>query len=232
MTWNNEHWHNIDTVLLDMDGTLLDLHFDNFFWLHHLPTRYAQAHNISFPDARDLLMERIKALEGSLQWYCVDYWSDALSMDIRALKEEIKHKIQIRPHVPQFLQRLKALQKKLVLITNAHPKSLQLKLQVTEIDQWLDLVLSSHQFQQPKERQEFWQQLQVHEHFDPERTLFIDDTPRILQSAQTFGIKYLLCIQQPDSQIQRPQVDEFPCIHHFDEIMPPTSASTAGGRAN
>ncbi|MEC8348362.1 MAG: haloacid dehalogenase, partial [Pseudomonadota bacterium] len=25
-------WQNIDTVLLDVDGTLLDLHYDNFVW--------------------------------------------------------------------------------------------------------------------------------------------------------------------------------------------------------
>ncbi|HBT55971.1 MAG TPA: haloacid dehalogenase, partial [Pseudomonas sp.] len=31
------NWNAIDTVLLDMDGTLLDLHFDNHFWLEHMP---------------------------------------------------------------------------------------------------------------------------------------------------------------------------------------------------
>ena len=40
-------WSDIDTVLLDMDGTLLDLHFDNHFWLEHLPQRYAELHGVS-----------------------------------------------------------------------------------------------------------------------------------------------------------------------------------------
>ena len=40
-------WSCIDTVLLDMDGTLLDLHFDNFFWSEHLPRTYALRHQIS-----------------------------------------------------------------------------------------------------------------------------------------------------------------------------------------
>ena len=40
-------WPDIDTVLLDMDGTLLDLHFDNHFWLELLPQRYAELHGIS-----------------------------------------------------------------------------------------------------------------------------------------------------------------------------------------
>ena len=30
-------WTRIDTILLDMDGTLLDLGFDNFFWREHVP---------------------------------------------------------------------------------------------------------------------------------------------------------------------------------------------------
>ena len=40
-------WENIETVLLDMDGTLLDLHFDNHFWLQHVPVCYAEKHGLS-----------------------------------------------------------------------------------------------------------------------------------------------------------------------------------------
>ncbi|MGQ9426946.1 GMP/IMP nucleotidase [Gilvimarinus sp. F26214L] len=214
-------WHDIDTVLLDMDGTLLDLHFDNYFWLTHLPARYAQAHGVALEEARGKLAAHIKAHEGTLKWYCLTHWSESLNMDIRALKEEVKDKIGIRPFVGEFLQRLQRLNKKLVLITNAHPQSLDLKLEITRIDRWLDMVISSHQFQYPKEEQEFWPRLQVYEHFDPERTLFIDDTTRILRSAQTFGIRHLLCVNQPDSQTVREAVTEFPAINHFDEIFPP-----------
>ncbi len=212
-------WNDIDTVLLDMDGTLLDLHFDNHFWLDHLPKRYAQKLGISEAEAMAKLEVHIKAHEGTLNWYCLKFWSDSLQMDIRALKEEVQHKIAVRPFVEDFLRALKALDKRLVLITNAHPQSLGLKLEVTSIDQWLHMVISSHEFQQPKEAQSFWTQLHEREPFDPERTLFIDDTVRILDSAKEFGIKHLLCIHQPDSQKLR-TVDDYPAIHHFDEIMP------------
>jgi 5'-nucleotidase len=107
------------------------------------------------------------------------------------------------------------------LVTNAHPQSLSLKLEVTKIDQWLDIIISSHEFNEPKESQKFWQQLQAREQFDPERTLFIDDTVRILDSAKRFGIKHLLGIHQPDSQIPR-CMNEYPAIEQFDEIMPET----------
>lgn len=213
-------WAQIDTVLLDMDGTLLDLHFDNYFWLEHLPKRYAEIHNVDFATATARLNENIRQYEGTLQWYCLEFWSQQLDVDIRSLKTEIKHKIQIRPHVKEFLTRLRHHNKKCLLVTNAHPQSLSLKLEVTEIDKDLDIIISSHEFNQPKEAQEFWHALQAREHFDPARTLFIDDTARILESAKTFGIKHLIGIHQPDSRIAR-KLEGFPAIHHFDEIMPP-----------
>jgi len=213
------NWNAIDTVLLDMDGTLLDLHFDNYFWLTHLPDRYAEIHQLDIETARTRLHQQIRSLEGTLNWYCLDYWSETLSVDIPALKAEIRHKIQVRPHVETFLTRLREAGKHCALITNAHPHSLSLKLEVTGIDRWLDLVLSSHEFQRPKEDQEFWQALQQKLDFDPARTLFIDDTVRILESARQFGIAHLLCIHQPDSQQPR-TIDGYPAIHHFDEIMP------------
>jgi len=214
------NWDDIDTVLLDMDGTLLDLHYDNYFWLTHLPKRYAETHGVDEQEAMAKLEAHIKAHEGTLNWYCLEFWSDALDLDIRALKEEVKHKIQIRPFVSEFLQALQDRGKRLVLITNAHPQSLDLKLEITEIDQWLHMVISSHEFNQPKEAQEFWTQLRQQEHFDPQRTLFIDDTVRILDSAREFGIKHLLCIHQPDSQRDHRNITEYPAIHHFDEIIP------------
>lgn len=213
------NWDLIDTVMLDMDGTLLDLHFDNYFWLDHLPQRYAEIHKVDLATANAKLKNEIHQYEGTLQWYCLEFWSKALDVDIRSLKEEVKHKIQVRPHVGEFLTRLRAHGKKVLLVTNAHPQSLSLKLEVTQIDQWLDVIVSSHQFNEPKESQKFWQELQAAEHFDPARTLFIDDTVRILDSAKTFGIQYLLGIHQPDSKIER-RMEQYPAIHHFDEIMP------------
>ncbi|WP_188149486.1 GMP/IMP nucleotidase [Teredinibacter waterburyi] len=216
------NWNQIETVLLDMDGTLLDLHFDNYFWLTHLPMRYADAKGISLEESERFLGERIESYRGTLQWYCLDHWSELVEMDIPLLKREILHKIQIRPYAEEFLKTLRHIGKKVVLITNSHPKGLQLKLDVTEIDRWLDLVISSHEFSLPKEDIAFWHKLQEKEHFDPNTTLFIDDTPNILRSAKTFGIQHLVCITQPDSQRRGIASGEFIDITHFDEIMPPT----------
>jgi len=212
-------WNLIDTVLLDMDGTLLDLHFDNYFWQTHLPQRYAEIHGVDVAEAEARLERQVKQYEGQLRWYCLEFWSAALALDIRLLKEEIKNKISLRPHVEDFLTQLRQAGKRVILITNAHPQSLSLKLEVTELASWLDVVISSHEFQAPKEAQDFWQKLQYRERFDPQRTLFIDDTVRILDSARDYGIAHLLAIHQPDSQQHR-RVDHYPAIDHFDELLP------------
>lgn len=224
MTAPSLDWSRIDTVLLDMDGTLLDLHFDSYFWLDHLPARLAQIRGKPEQEIRAELYTHIRAIEGTLDWYCLDYWADQLQVDIMALKEEIKDKIQLRPHVAEFLQLLRDLGKKVVLITNSHPKGLDLKLEVTALDQWLDLIISSHEFQEPKEVQAFWTALLEREPFDPARALFVDDTERVLDSAKAFGVGFLLGIHQPDSQTPR-RLDSYPAIDHFDELLPSLRAA-------
>lgn len=223
-------WHSIDTVLLDMDGTLLDLHFDNYFWLHYLPERYAAANAVDIAVAKEDIHGKIKQLEGTLEWYCLDHWSELMGMDIPLLKRDLQHKIQIRPHVESFLQALQALEKKVVLITNSHRKGLDLKLEVTGIDRWLDIIISAHDYRSPKENKGFWEQLHAAEPFDKTRTVFIDDTPRVLRSAQRFGLQHLICITSPDSQKPEQENTEFLSVAHFDAIMPQASVATGGAK--
>ena len=212
------NWQTIDTVLLDMDGTLLDLHYDNHFWHTHLPQRYADIHNVSLKVSEHKLSQHIKSLEGTLNWYCLDYWSDSLQVDIPKLKREMQHKIQQRPHADSFLSALKNSNKALYLVTNSHPTGMEIKLSATQIKAYFDDIISSHQFRYPKEDQEFWHALQAHTPFNPERTLFIDDNLRVLNAAVQYGIKHILGIHQPDSQVTR-RLNDVPAIHHFDEIM-------------
>ena len=214
-------WSAIDTVLLDMDGTLLDLHYDNYFWLEHLPKRYAEHHKLDYHEARAKLLKQVKALEGTLQWYCLDHWSELVQMDIAALKREISDRIRVRPHTIRFLEHLKSQHKKVILVTNAHRSGMEIKLSIAQIDHWLDIVISSHDYQIPKEDPEFWLTLHREEPFDSTRTLFVDDTPRILARAGEFGIKHLVCITHPDSsQSPRPACNQgFVSINDFDEIL-------------
>lgn len=212
------NWQKIDTVLLDMDGTLLDLHYDNHFWMTHLPKRYAEIKNISVEESERKLYKQILELEGTLNWYCLDYWSNSLGVDMTSLKKETQDRIRERPHVNHFLESLKSNNKAVYLVTNAHPSGIEIKFALTNIESYFDNIFSSHQFQIPKEDIGFWQSLSKAINFDPERTLLIDDNVSVLNSAADFGIKHILGIHQPDSQKHR-LLSDIAAIHHFDEIM-------------
>jgi HAD superfamily hydrolase (TIGR01509 family) len=214
------NWSAIDTVLLDMDGTLLDLHFDNYFWQELLPERFAELNRQTNDDARHALAARFDSERGNLNWYCVDYWSRELNIDIAALKQEISHLISIRPFVPEFLHALKNSGRQVWLVTNAHRKSLQIKMQHTQISHYFDKLIVSHEHGAPKEDPQFWRTLHTLHPFNPARTLFVDDTASVLQSAQQFGIAHLLTLLQPDSKQAKRLHSEFPSIHHFDELLP------------
>jgi putative hydrolase of the HAD superfamily len=215
---NLPDWQQIDTVLLDMDGTLLDLHFDNYFWLDHLPGIYASHHGLSEEEALSELNKSFVGLRGTLDWYCLDYWTELTGLPIAELKRDVQDKIGFRPHVQDFLQRLQSMGKRRVIVTNAHRDSVNLKIQRTGLDQLVDRIISSHDYREPKESQAFWDHLQRDEGFDPERTLLIDDSQAVLESASRWGIRYLLTIFHPDSQKAPTRDSQFPGIDHFDEL--------------
>ncbi|WP_261843413.1 GMP/IMP nucleotidase [Aliamphritea ceti] len=212
-------WQNIDTVLLDMDGTLLDLHFDTYFWLEHVPMRYAQLHQADAAETRAWLLKRLREERGTLNWYCLDYWSRELKINIAELKHEVRDKISFRPHVQDFLAHLREKQMRTLIVTNAHRDGLNLKMQETGLDKLVDDIIVSHDFQLPKEDPQFWHEMQKVEPFNPATTLLVDDSLPVLESARQFGIGYLLSIYQPDSQQPKREIDDFAAIHHFDEII-------------
>ncbi len=215
-------WSQIDTVFLDMDGTLLDLHFDNHFWLEHMPRRYAEYHGLAPETARAHLNAHYERHAGTLNWYCLDFWSSELALDIVQLKEEVAHLIAVRPDVPAFLGAMRAARQRVVMVTNAHPKSLGLKMRETGIDSYFDALISSHRVGLPKEHPDFWRGLQAIEPFDPRRTLFVDDSVPVLKSAQAYGIAQLLAIGNPDSRQPHKDCGEFEAITSFDQVMPRT----------
>ena len=213
-------WSCIDTVLLDMDGTLLDLHFDNYFWTKHLPRAYAAQHQMTEEESSAYLFGSGSAEQGTLQWYSLDHWSQRLDMDIVTLKRDMQHMISARPFAIDFLRRLHSSHRDVLMVTNAHRKTLDIKMDNVDITQWFDRVVLSHDLLAPKEDQDFWHRLQDLHPFDPSRTLLIDDTEQVLNSAQEYGIAHLLTLLQPDSKRQKRVENRFRGIHHFDEIMP------------
>ncbi|MFV3089781.1 GMP/IMP nucleotidase [Pseudomonas sp. GW6] len=220
-------WQQIDTVLLDMDGTLLDLHFDNHFWLTHLPQRYAEHHGVSLALAKAELLPLFREHAGTLNWYCTDFWSRELRLSIRDLKREVAHLIALRADAELFLRALREAGKRVVLITNAHRDSLSLKLERVELAPWFERLISSHDYGFPKEDQQFWFALRQDVDFDPARSLFIDDSLPILRSAGRFGVAHLLAVRQPDSQAEPKDTEEFAAVEDYRELvlgLPATSS--------
>ncbi|GAA3965892.1 GMP/IMP nucleotidase [Allohahella marinimesophila] len=197
-------WSEIETVLLDMDGTLLDLNYDNHFWMEHLPLRYAQIHQQEPTEARRHVTALIQAQRGTLNWYCLDYWSETLDVDITALKREIGHLIQYRPGTERLLQFLQSLPASAYIVTNAHRAGLEIKLEAVGLGQYFssDRIISSHDYGEPKEADRFWTHLQQALNFQPSHTMFIDDNVQVLEAAAAHGIRHLYGIAQPDSRGQ------------------------------
>ena len=175
------HWDQIDTVLLDMDGTLLDLYFDNYFWMEMVPQRYAEAHHISLDQAKTQLFARFSEHRGTLNWYCLDFWRRETGLDIVGMKEEVKHLIGLRPNAITFLEKVKASGRRAVLVTNAHRGSLELKLREIPMATHFDGIFSSHDFGLPKEDPTFWDRLREVIHYEPPRSLLIDDSLAVLR---------------------------------------------------
>lgn len=203
-----------------MDGTLLDLHFDNYFWREHVPQRYAEKHTLPVDVAKNTLLTHYQRKEGTMDWYCVDYWTRELGLDIAQLKAEVDHLIAVQPFVIDFLEWLRRQGKATCLVTNAHQKSLMLKLNKTALHNHLDRIICAHDFGVPKEQTVFWDHLQDKYPFNREHTVLIDDSLPVLRSAQRYGIRHLLAVRQPDSRQLPKDVEDFQAIHSFLDIMP------------
>jgi len=214
-------WSAIRTVCLDMDGTVLDLHFDNLFWLDALPRRWGERHGVPADEAVRLLRSRFDARRGTLEWYCIDHWSDELDFDIAALKLEMRAHIRYLPGALEFLNAVRARGKRLLLTTNAHPISLGVKDREAGLGRHFDELVSSHEFGVPKEQPGFWTLLGRHHDVKPADTLFVDDSVAVLEAARTAGVRHVYQVLQPDStQPPRPVLPGFAAIHGLGDLAP------------
>jgi 5'-nucleotidase len=216
-------WSQIDTVLLDMDGTLLDLHFDNWFWLELIPSRYGAANRMNAIDAWEAIKPKFVAARGSIEWYCIDYWSRELGLDIARLKRDALQHIEYLPGAEGFLRQLQESGKRRVLVTNAHPVTLAIKNERVGIAAHFDACYSTHSFGTVKESADFWPRLVEKEPFALERTLFVDDSLPVLRAAELFGIAWLRAIRLPDSARPAQDTQQYVGIDRVADLLPITS---------
>lgn len=216
---NDLDWARIETVFLDMDGTLMDLAFDNYFWHEYVPLIYSKSREINFLQAKSELLAKYKSKRGSLNWYCTDYWSEQLDLNIVELKRDIVDRIVLFPLVTEFLRWLRNNNKRSVLLTNAHLDSVKIKMDKTGIENLFDRIISSHTYGHAKEADDFWPILSEDENHSPESSLLIDDNIAVLQAADRHGIEYLLSVGRPDKSLPEQDTQHFVGINGFDEIV-------------
>ena len=215
-------WAEIDTVLLDMDGTLIDLHFDNHLWNIVVPARYAERQNMDPARAIELLYRDMLASKATLDFYDLDYWARETGLDIDAIHAELKALIRCRPGALAFADAVRAAGKCAVLATNAHPRSVAVKHEATGLLHHLDGCHSAHELGAPKEDALYWRRLaeRLRGSYRPAYTLLIDDNDVVLAAAQRAGIGHLLCVAQPDSTGAVRKALPFDAVYDFAEIMP------------
>jgi 5'-nucleotidase len=213
-------WARIEHVMLDMDGTVLDLAFDTHFWCELVPQRYAEHHGLSLAQADERLRPHFEQLQGKLEWYCLDHWSRLTGLDLARMKAEVRSRIAPLPGSEAFLNAVRDSGRQLWLVTNAHHDSWKLKMAETGFAGHFDRILCSHDFRAPKEDPRFWPALRASHHFEPASALFVDDSLPVLRNARAYGFGSLLAIRHPDSSQPRRVIEEFPAVDRLEELLP------------
>jgi putative hydrolase of the HAD superfamily len=211
-------WTGIDTVLLDLDGTLLDQAYDNHIWRDLVPQRFALANSLDMHAAYAEIKRRFAERSGTLDWYCIEYWSRDLGIDIGALHREVRSHVAWLPGAREFLARVRAAGKRLLLLTNSHPIALAVKHEQTGVLDLLDASVSSHEFGFPKEDARFWQAAFARLGFDPRRSLFADDNARMLAAARDAGVRWVYGVRHWDTRGSRREHLDHPSVDSVSEL--------------
>ncbi|MGB5512741.1 MAG: GMP/IMP nucleotidase [Woeseiaceae bacterium] len=208
-----------ETLMLDMDGTLLDLAYDNYIWKDLVPRHYAAENGLTFDAARDHLFNQYQAVQGDLKWYCLDHWCERLGIDVVQLHRDANHRIGYLPGARAFLEAVKQKDMRVLLVTNSHPDTLDLKDAVTGLGEYFDGVFSSHNYGHAKESQAFWHALQNDVGFDIDSTMFVDDSQPVLRSAAEYGLRMLVTVTRPDSTQPVTQAGEFSGVETVEDLL-------------
>ena len=149
------------------------------------------------------IARRFRERSGTLDWYCIEYWSRTLEIDIGALHREVRSHVAWLPGAQDFLTRMRAAARRLLLLTNSHPIALAVKHEETGVLDYLDGAVTSHDFGHPKEHAPFWAAASAHFGFDPARALFADDNSKMLDAARNAGIRWVYGVRHWDTRGSR-----------------------------
>ena len=213
------NWDQIADVLLDMDGTLLDRHFDNFFFEEELPRRYAAIHRLSFETSRERLMAMYRSVEGELAWTDLEYWSGRVGIDVVAMHQELQHMIGFLPGAEEFLKTVRTRGKRIIVLTNAHHTGVAVKSAKTGLDRYVDRIVDAFEVGYLKMRPEYWPACRKLVGFDPGRSLYVDDDESCLTAAEQYGIAHVIHSAKSSSQLPAVNSVNFMSIFHLAGLL-------------
>jgi putative hydrolase of the HAD superfamily len=172
-----------------MDGVILDNAYDNDFWQNQIPEAIADSKGIAFDDAKRLAIQIFNYKKNTKDWYDVDYWSNMLNIDIEAQKRSEKSfsRISLYDGVIDTLSVLKN-KTKMILITNAHRKTLNIKLEKYNLTPYFDEMVCAHELNYVKEDIQLWYMLRSKYRLDYEKTLLVEDTINNINVGLSAGI--------------------------------------------
>jgi 5'-nucleotidase len=176
--------------LIDLDGVILDTSYDNYFWQKHIPRVYAQKKAIDEKDAVNVTHSLFNYKKKTKEWYDIVYWSNLLDIDIvhEKKKSENMSLIKLQKGSLNILERLRELNKKLFLVTNAHRKTLEIKLSKFDLSIYFDEIICSHELGYIKEDIQFWHILRNKLQVDYNDSVLIEDTFDNIRSAHHAGV--------------------------------------------
>jgi len=183
----------LENILIDMDGVLLDTAYDNHFWQEHIPTRYAELKSMNIDQAIKITHSLFHYKKGYKDRYDLDYWSNMLGLDIEQekLSANMIDKIKLKKGAIDFLEKYHK-EKNLFLVTNAHRKTLNIKMKKFPLIKYFKKIICSHELKYVKEEIPFWFILRNKLGVDYDKSVLIEDTIDNVKSAYHAGLKSIL----------------------------------------
>lgn len=207
-------------VVLDMDGTLLDLAFDDRVWNQVLPARLAARRGCPVEEVRLEVAATLGSVRGTLPWYCLDHWESQFGVSLHALEEELAGYIALRPGTLDFLGFLREHRVRTILATNAHPASLARKMARTGIAMFFDALVSAHSLGLPKEDPAFWPALCALAEMAPHDCVFVDDNAAVLDAARIAGVRHVFGVRHPSSTGAEKIFPTYASVDRLSELIP------------
>jgi len=166
-------------ISFDLDGTLVDKNFDDALWFQEIPKLYSEKHGVSFQEAWNHCTSCYDGLgDQDLRWYDIDYWLEKFEIgaDSSRLIDDLSHTIKLFDDSVPVLEFLKNKGFKLVVISNANRKFLDVKMRAEGMNYFFSRVFSvTSDFQQVKKTKDVYLEICKQLGVKPEDLVHVGD---------------------------------------------------------